>query len=120
LQALGASRIRTADLLGAIAEVVGNERDRRASLSQESTGYGLAIPRPSEALLTTDPPRICVWRFSASRSGAELICDAAPRSGGPFLGDYVGLSHAGATFIPFYTQTASSSNPTDIFASFVP
>ena len=46
--------------------------------------------------------------------------DLAPRAGGLFLGDYVGLSHAGATFVPFYTQTVSSSNPTDIFASFVP
>jgi hypothetical protein len=46
--------------------------------------------------------------------------DLAPRAGGLFLGDYVGLSHVGATFVPFYTQTVSSSNPTDIFASFVP
>src|SRR6059058_933528 len=46
--------------------------------------------------------------------------DLAPRAGGLFLGDYVGLSHVGATFVPFFTQTVSSSNPTDIFASFVP
>jgi hypothetical protein len=46
--------------------------------------------------------------------------DLAPRAGGLFLGDYVGLSHAGATFVPLYTQTVSSSNPTDVFASFVP
>ena len=46
--------------------------------------------------------------------------DLAPRAGGLFLGDYVGLSHAGATFVPFYTQTVSSNNPTDIFASLVP
>jgi Neuraminidase (sialidase) len=46
--------------------------------------------------------------------------DLAPRAGGLFLGDYVGLSHVGSTFVPFYTQTVSSSNPTDIFASFVP
>jgi hypothetical protein len=46
--------------------------------------------------------------------------DLAPRAGGRFLGDYVGLSHAGETFVPFFTQTLSSANPTDIFASFVP
>ena len=46
--------------------------------------------------------------------------DLAPRAGAPFLGDYVGLSHPGTTFVPFYTQTVSSTNPTDIFASFVP
>jgi BNR/Asp-box repeat len=46
--------------------------------------------------------------------------DLAPRAGGLFLGDYVGLSHVGSTFVPFYAQTVSSSNPTDIFASFVP
>ena len=46
--------------------------------------------------------------------------DLAPRAGGLFLGDYVGLSHVGSTFVPFYTQTVSASNPTDIFASFVP
>jgi Neuraminidase (sialidase) len=46
--------------------------------------------------------------------------DLAPQAGGAFLGDYVGLSHVGTTFVPFFTQTVSSSNPTDIFASFVP
>jgi hypothetical protein len=46
--------------------------------------------------------------------------DLAPRASAPFLGDYVGLGHAGSTFVPFFTQTVSSSNPTDIFASFVP
>jgi hypothetical protein len=46
--------------------------------------------------------------------------DLAPSAGGKFLGDYVGLSHMGSTFVPFYTQTVSASNPTDIFASFVP
>jgi hypothetical protein len=46
--------------------------------------------------------------------------DLAPRAGGLFLGDYLGLSHAGTTFVPFFTQTVSSGNPTDIFASFVP
>ena len=46
--------------------------------------------------------------------------DLAPHAGGLFLGDYVGLSHTGSTFVPFYTQTVSASNPTDIFASFVP
>ena len=46
--------------------------------------------------------------------------DLAPNAGGKFLGDYVGLSHIGSTFVPFFTQTVSSSNPTDIFASFVP
>ena len=46
--------------------------------------------------------------------------DLAPNAGGKFLGDYVGLAHAGSTFVPFYTQTVSAANPTDIFASFVP
>src|SRR2546423_6106011 len=46
--------------------------------------------------------------------------DLAPRAGGRFLGDYVGLSHVGTTFVPFFTQTVSSSNPTDIYASFTP
>ena len=45
--------------------------------------------------------------------------DLAPRAGGKFLGDYVGLAHVGTTFVPFFTQTVSASNPTDIFASFV-
>src|SRR6266480_1595272 len=46
--------------------------------------------------------------------------DLAPRAGGLFLGDYEGLSHIGATFVPFFAQTVSSSNPTDVFASLVP
>jgi hypothetical protein len=32
----------------------------------------------------------------------------------------VGLSHIGSTFVPLYTQTVTSQNPTDIYASFVP
>jgi hypothetical protein len=46
--------------------------------------------------------------------------DLAPMAGGLFIGDYVGLSHIGSTFVPLYTQTVSSSNPADIYASFVP
>jgi hypothetical protein len=46
--------------------------------------------------------------------------DLAPNAGGFFLGDYVGLSHVGASFVPFFTQTVSSSNPTDIFAASTP
>ena len=45
--------------------------------------------------------------------------DLAPRASAPFLGDYVGLAHDGTTFVPFFTQTISASNPTDVFASFV-
>jgi hypothetical protein len=45
--------------------------------------------------------------------------DLAPRAGGRFLGDYVGLAHAGTTFVSLFTQTISSGNPTDEFASFV-
>ena len=46
--------------------------------------------------------------------------DLAPRAGGsPFLGDYEGLAHTGTTFVPFFAQTVSTTNPTDVFASFV-
>lgn len=45
--------------------------------------------------------------------------DLAPRAARPFLGDYVGLSHIGTTFVSLFTQTLSSGNPTDEFASFV-
>jgi hypothetical protein len=46
--------------------------------------------------------------------------DLAPNAGGRFLGDYVGLSHIGSTFLPFYTQSVSTANPTDIFVSSAP
>ena len=41
----------------------------------------------------------------------------APNAGGLFLGDYEGLDVNGTAFVPFFVQTVSSSNPTDVFAS---
>jgi hypothetical protein len=43
----------------------------------------------------------------------------APNAGGFFLGDYEGLSHAGAKFLPFFVMTNSGilANPTDVFAA---
>ena len=44
---------------------------------------------------------------------------AAPNARGLFLGDYMGLASAGATFIPFYARTngAPTGNATDVFAA---
>jgi len=43
----------------------------------------------------------------------------APNAGGLFLGDYEGLGVNGTAFVPFFVQTVSSSNPTDVFANSV-
>jgi hypothetical protein len=90
------------------------------------TYYDFRNNTPSTSTLPTDAFAVFSQDGGAS-FGNELQLtknsfdlDLAPRAGGLFLGDYVGLSHVGSTFVPVYTQTISSTNPTDIFASFVP
>jgi hypothetical protein len=90
------------------------------------TYYDFRNNTPSTSTLPTDAFAIFSHDGGAT-FGNELRLtptsfdlDLAPRAGGPFLGDYVGLSHAGTTFVPFFTQTVSNANPTDVYASFVP
>ena len=87
--------------------------DFRNNTSSTST-----LPTDAFAVFSHDGGQTFGGEVRLTKHSFDL--DLAPRAGGKFLGDYVGLSHAGGTFIPFYTQTVSSSNPTDIFASFVP
>jgi hypothetical protein len=90
------------------------------------TYYDFRNNTPSTSTLPTDAFAVFSHDGGSTFGGEVRLTptsfdlDLAPRAGGLFLGDYVGLSHAGATFVPFYTQTVSSANPTDIFASFVP
>jgi hypothetical protein len=90
------------------------------------TYYDFRNNTPGTSTLPTDAFAVFSHDGGATFGGEVRLTptsfdvDLAPRAGGLFLGDYVGLSHVGATFVPFYTQTVSSSNPTDIFASFVP
>lgn len=47
---------------------------------------------------------------------ASFDIEQAPVSRGYFLGDYEGLTSAGSTFMPFFTQAVSApANPTDVF-----
>lgn len=41
----------------------------------------------------------------------------APYAEGYFIGDYEGLDAHGTSFLPFFIQTVSPSDPTDVFAS---
>jgi hypothetical protein len=90
------------------------------------TYYDFRNNTPSTSTLPTDAFVVFSHDGGVSFGGEVRLTkksfdlDLAPRAGAPFLGDYVGLSHPGTTFVPFYTQTVSSTNPTDIFASFVP
>jgi hypothetical protein len=90
------------------------------------TYYDFRNNTPSTSTLPTDAFAIFSHDGGSTFGGEVRLTstsfdlDLAPRAGGLFLGDYVGLSHIGTTFLPFYTQTVSSSNPTDIFASFAP
>ena len=90
------------------------------------TYYDFRNNTPSTSTLPTDAFAIFSHDGGATFGGEVRLThhsfdlDLAPRAGGLFLGDYVGLSHVGATFVPFFTQTVSSSNPTDIYASFAP
>ncbi|HEX6680900.1 MAG TPA: sialidase family protein [Gaiellaceae bacterium] len=89
------------------------------------TYYDFRNNTPSTSTLPTDAFANFSTDGGSTFGGEERLTsssfdlDLAPNAGGLFLGDYVGLSHVGATFLPFYTQTVSASNPTDIFATFV-
>src|SRR5438067_4754691 len=90
------------------------------------TYYDFRNNTPNPSTLPTDAFAVFSHDGGATFGGEVRLTkrsfdlDLAPRAGGLFLGDYVGLSHVGTTFVPFFTQTVSSSNPTDIYASFVP
>ena len=43
----------------------------------------------------------------------------APKSRGYFLGDYQGLSNDGSSFRPYFVQTNSALDPTDVWATTV-
>jgi hypothetical protein len=90
------------------------------------TYYDFRNNTPSTSTLPTDAFAVfshdggATFGNEARLTPTSFDLDLAPRAGGRFLGDYVGLSHAGTTFVPFFTQTVSNANPTDIYASFVP
>jgi hypothetical protein len=89
------------------------------------TYYDFRNNTPNPSTLPTDAFAVFSHDGGATFGGELRLTkhsfdlDLAPRAGGLFVGDYVGLDHVGTTFLPFFTQTVSSSNPTDIFASFV-
>src|SRR5919206_314385 len=84
--------------------------DFRNNTSNPST-----LPTDAFAVFSHDGGQTFGGEVRLTKRSFDL--DLAPNAGGKFLGDYVGLSHVGATFVPFFTQTVSSSNPTDIFAA---
>jgi len=58
-----------------------------------------------------------VWKEKALTQPFDVL--TAPNAFGLFLGDYQGLSHVGATFVPFFVMTNSGNlgNPTDVFVA---
>ncbi len=68
-----------------------------------STDHGASFPNPNEV-------RITPTSFDMS---------IAPNAGGLFLGDYEALGVNGTAFVPFFVQTVSQTNPTDVFTNTV-
>ncbi len=79
---------------------------------------------------TNDPSVLLTnyWQITSHDGGARwkekplagpFDMRTAPSAGGFFVGDYQGLNHAGATFIPFFVKTNSGdlANRTDVFAA---
>ena len=82
---------------------------------------------------TADPTVLLTsyWQVTSRNRGATwqeiplagpFDMRTAPVAGGFFLRDYEGLSHAGASFVPFFVMTNSKnpSNRTDVFAAVTP
>jgi hypothetical protein len=87
------------------------------------TYYDMRNPNSVSTGLPTD-----YWLVTSTDHGASFGNEVritptsfdmsiAPNAGGLFLGDYEGLDVNGTAFVPFFVQTVSSSNPTDVFAS---
>ena len=55
--------------------------------------------------------RVYAARLHPAQRGSATRAGAANR--------YQGLAHLGTTFVPYFAQTVSTSNPTDVFASSV-
>lgn len=72
---------------------------------------GLAIPADFRLAQSTDGTH---WSESAVSAPFDMAL-APDTAEGLFLGDYTGLSGAGADFLPLYARTVSPANPTDIF-----
>jgi hypothetical protein len=88
--------------------------------------YDFRNNTPSPSTLPTDAFVVFSHDGGATFGGEVRLTntsfdlDLAPRAGGLFLGDYVGLDHVGTTFVSFFTQTVSGFNPTDVYASLRP
>jgi hypothetical protein len=86
------------------------------------TFYDFRNDNPATAALETDE-----WFLRSTDQGASWSEErvtptsfdmrAAPNASGLFVGDYEGLSHAGATFTPFWSQSTAAG--TDIYGTTV-
>jgi len=87
------------------------------------TYYDIRNNTPAPGLLTdyfivTSSDGGATWTESQI-TPASFDDTLAPNSRGYFLGDYQGLSNDGTSFRPYFVQTGSADNPTDVWTTTV-
>jgi hypothetical protein len=78
---------------------------------------GMTTGLPTDYWLVTSTDHGASFGNEVRITSTSFDMSIAPNAGGLFLGDYEGLDVNGTAFVPFFVQTVSSSNPTDVFTT---
>jgi len=80
---------------------------------------GITTGLPTDYWLVTSTDYGSSFGNELRLTSTSFDMSIAPNAGGLFLGDYEALTNIGNTFEPFFVKTVSSSNPTDVFTTFI-
>ena len=80
---------------------------------------GISTGLPTDYWLVTSTDHGASFGNEARITPTSFDMSIAPNAGGLFLGDYEGLINIGTTFEPFFVETVSQSNPTDVVTTFI-
>ena len=80
---------------------------------------GITTGLPTDYWLVTSTNHGASFGKEVRVTPTSFDMSIAPNAGGLFLGDYEALTTIGTTFEPFFVQTVSPSNPTDVFTTFI-
>src|SRR5260370_18432050 len=72
---------------------------------------------PTDYWLVTSTDQGASFGNEVRTTPTSFDMSIAPNAGGLFLGDYEGLGVKATAFVPFFVQTVSSRNPTDVFTT---
>ena len=80
---------------------------------------GITTGLPTDYWLVTSTDHGASFGNEVRITPTSFDMSIAPNAGGLFLGDYEALGVNGPAFLPFFVQTVSQTNPTDVFTNTV-